>query len=201
MFRKAGLSVALLVPFALQIVGMPMKGGGGAITMPYRPPQGDGNGNQWLIYATMFRSQGNSPVYSEGAMLYVDNNNPNMNQRNMGRLEETGEAVFENMIGQNYTLTRRFLAQKDGSLRIIDIIKNNQAAEQTYNLMYRSQPNNGLQASQNVNDSQKKDVVVACIAQDNQGRAMVEMFAGRARRSRPRSPHNPTTATSPPIFP
>src|SRR6185436_6727880 len=95
--------------------------------------------------------------YSQGAMLSVNGNQPNMNQ-NTARLDaETGEVVFENMQVQGFAVTRRVLVDKElGLVRYIDLVKNNTGQEQTVGLQYSSNFNYGLQNGQNVPDPKRK---------------------------------------------
>src|SRR5438552_15320619 len=133
-WRMVGLvSVAwLTAAAAIPAVGQPIirragpvPGGKGNVNLPYRTPQTDAFGNSYFIYqGGWFRQQGNMPVYSEGAQLLFNGNQPNMNS-NQARLEENGELVIENMNAQGCTVTRRLLVSKeDGIIRVIDIFKN-----------------------------------------------------------------------------
>jgi len=88
---------------------------GGGVTLPYMVA--DASGNQWRIYQGGWMQQaGNMPLYSQGAMLTVNGNQPNMNN-NMARLDaETGEVVFENIQAQGLTITRRVLVDREANL-------------------------------------------------------------------------------------
>src|SRR4029079_1171305 len=111
-------------------------GGAGAVNLPYTVA--DNTGNQWRTYQGGWLQQsGNMPLYSQGAMLMINGNQPNMNN-NMARLDnETGEGVFENMNVQGFTVTRRVLVDKElGLVRYIDLVKNNTGQETTVGLQY-----------------------------------------------------------------
>jgi hypothetical protein len=99
-------------------------GPGGVVNLPYF--QQDVSGNQWRIYqGGWVQQQGNQALYSQGAQLTINGNQPSMNN-NQARLDEkTGELVLENMNAQGLLVTRRILIDKEQSLvRYIDVIKN-----------------------------------------------------------------------------
>lgn len=191
--RLLSLSICVALILAASELGAAQifrRGGGqpakGMVNLPYRPQQTDAFGNQWYIYqGGWIRQIGNMPVYSEGGMLMIDGNQPNMNS-NQARLEDNGELIFENMQANNCTITRRMLINKEeGYIRIIDIFKNTQAQASSINVSYRSSLNYGLQGSQTVADPKKKDQALGIIAQDGQGRNVVEVYAGRGSKTVP----------------
>ena len=72
---------------------MPAAAGKGMVNLPYHPPGTDTFGNSWYIYqGGWIRQQGNMPVYSEGAMLLINGNQPQMTT-NQARLEENGNGL------------------------------------------------------------------------------------------------------------
>jgi hypothetical protein len=58
-------------------------------------------GSGWL------QQQGNTPVYSQGAILHINQNQPTMNVNQAKVDAKTGEVIFENMPCMNTTITRR----------------------------------------------------------------------------------------------
>src|SRR4051812_13196947 len=82
-------SIALLVavrPAAAQRVARGFIGGGrpgavgpgGVVNLPYFVQ--DNKGNQWRIYqGGWLQQQGNMPLYSQGAQITINGNQPNMN--------------------------------------------------------------------------------------------------------------------------
>ena len=99
-------------------------GASGTVNLPYGV--NDNSGNMWMIFqAGMFNQQGNMPLYSQGAMLMV-NGAPLQQNQNQARVEnESGEVVFENLMAQNVTITRRVQVDRQaGFVRYIDIFRN-----------------------------------------------------------------------------
>src|SRR5687767_10246594 len=130
----------------------PGVGPGGQVNLPY--VVADSAGGQWRIYQGGWLQQsGNMPLYSQGAMIMVNGNQPNMNN-NVARLDnETGEVVFENMQVQGFAVTRRVLVDKElAMVRYIDVVKNTTGQEQTVGLQFSSNFNYGLQNGQNIPD-------------------------------------------------
>ena len=161
-------------------------GAGGNLNLPYTVA--DNNGNQWRIYQGGWLQQsGNMPLYSQGAMLTINGNQPNMNQ-NLARLDaETGEVVFENLQVQGYAVTRRVLVDKElGLVRYIDLVKNNTGQDQTVGLQYSSNFNYGVQNGQNVPDPKRKGQDVGWVGQTHaNGMAVIEVFAGKGSKLAP----------------
>ena len=158
----------------------------GSVNLPYMLPQTDAFGNRWMVYPNGYiQQQGNMPVYSQGAMITINGGQPNV-AINQARLDDNGELVLENMNAPGCTVTRRILFNtEDGYIRIIDILKNTQAQEQRLNVSFRGSMNYGIQATQTIPDPKRKDQVIGCVAQDSQGRAVVEVFAGRGSKVAP----------------
>lgn len=159
---------------------------GGNVNLPYNVT--DSQGNQWNVYqGGWVQMQGNQPLFSQGGMLNINGNQPNM-RNNSARLDEkTGELVFENMNAQNgFTVTRRVLIDKENCyVRYTDILKNNQAQEQTVAFQIQSNMNFGMDQTQNINDPRKKDNVIAFTCSNGNGKSVVEMLAGKGAKLTP----------------
>ena len=154
-------------------------GPGGVVTLPYL--FNDNAGNMWRIYNNgWIQQQGNMPLFSQGAILTLDGNQPTQ-PNNQGRIDEkTGELVIENMQVNNLVVTRRILFDKDETLiRYIDVIRNTQNQDQTINLTVQSNMNFGINNAQFVPDAKKKDQNLACIAQTGANQSVLEMYAGK----------------------
>lgn len=153
----------------------------GTINLPYMVS--DNNGNQWRIYQNgWLQQQGNTPLYSQGAMLMVNGQQLQNNNNNQARLDQkTGEVVFENMnAGNGFTITRRVLIDRDaGMVRYVDIVKNTGGADQNINLQVQTNLNYGVNTSTTVPDPKKKGQEMAWVAQTGAGASVVEVFAGR----------------------
>jgi hypothetical protein len=135
----------------------------------------------WMVYGSgWLQQQGNNPMYSQAAVLSINQNQPQMNV-NQARLDaKTGEIVFENMPCLNTTVTRRIKLDKDaGVARYIDVIHNPQNAEQTVQLMIQTSTNFGINSAQTVADPKRKDAAMAWVAQTSGNRTVVELFNGR----------------------
>ncbi len=174
---------------AIRLVAAPggnQPGAGGVVNLPYS--FSDSQGNTYQIYQYgQIQMQGNSPVYSQGAMLQVNGNYVQV-QNNQGKVDEkTGELVLANMTGANVSVTRRILCNKEeGWIRYIDIIKNTTNQEVTPNLMYNTNLNYGVQNTTTVEDPKKKGQTMAWIAQTHaNNKTCVEMFAGKGAKSAP----------------
>jgi hypothetical protein len=101
--------------------------------------------------------------------------------------DKTGELVFDNMMAQNgITITRRILIDKDQCFaRYTDILKNNQPQDQTVNLQIQSNMNFGMDQTQNINDPRRKDNVIGFTCSNGNGKAIVEMLAGKGAKLTP----------------
>src|SRR5687768_7851826 len=81
--------------------------GAGQVNLPHVVQ--DNMGNQWRIYQYGYLQQsGNMPLYSQGAMLMINGNQP-VQRMNTARLvdEKTGEIALENMQSQNGLMVTR----------------------------------------------------------------------------------------------
>jgi hypothetical protein len=149
------------------------------VNLPYQVQ--DNAGTTWMLYGSgWLQQQGQMPMYSQAAVLSVNQNQPTMNV-NQARVDaKTGEVIFENMPCQNTTVTRRIKLDKDaGVARYVDIIKNTQGAEQTIQLMLQTNTNYGINAAQMVADPKKKEQQVAWVAQTSGNKTVVELYNGR----------------------
>lgn len=154
--------------------------GAGMVNLPYTFPA-DAQGNQWMIHNNgMARQQGNMQIYSQAATLTV-NGNQAQGQVNQAKVDErSGEIIIENLNAGGFPVTRRILLdQEDGSLRIIDLIKNSQAQDRAANIMIQTHLNHGVNGTAMVPDPKQKGQNMAWVAQTGAGRAVVERFAGQ----------------------
>jgi hypothetical protein len=154
-------------------------GAGGAVNLPYQVQ--DAQGTTWMLYGSgWLQQQGNLPMFSQAAILSINNNQPTMNV-NQAKLDaKTGEVMFENMPCMNTSVTRRIKLDKDaGVARYIDIIKNTQAAEQTVQLMLQTNTNYGITSAQMVADPKRKENNVAWVAQTSGNRTVIELYSGK----------------------
>jgi len=150
----------------------------GTVNLPFQVP--DNAGNTWMIYQNgWLQQQGNQPLYSQGAMLTINGQQPNALQ-NTARIEEkTGELVFENMQAAALIVTRRIsFDREEGSVRYIDIIKNPQGQDVQTTVMIQTNLNFGINRAEYVADPKKKDQNLAWVAETGAGRSVVEVFAG-----------------------
>jgi hypothetical protein len=158
---------------------------GGTVPLPYSVA--DATGNQWMVYQVGYlQMQGNSPLYSQGATIQINGNQPNA-RANTARLDDkTGEILFENLNCAGFQLTRRIFIDKENSYaRYIDLIKNTQPQEQIANVQIVSNLNFGIDAAQTITDPRKKDSTIGWSATNGNGRSVVEMFAGKGAKISP----------------
>lgn len=158
-----------------RIVAAPAAGG---VNLPYTVA--DNMGNQWRIYQYgQLQQSGNMPLYSQGAMLHVNGNQPMLQGR--ARMDDkTGELVLENMVTNGLSVTRRILFEKGSNVvRYIDIVKNTTAQDQNVTLMVQTSLNYGVNTAQTVADPKKKDQNFAWVAQTSGNGAVLEMFSGK----------------------
>jgi len=172
-------SASLLAARIMRPVANAPGGAGGVVNLPYQVQ--DNQGTTWMLYgAGWLQQQGNMPVYSQGAILMINQNQPNMNVNQAKIDAKTGEVIFENMQCMNTQITRRIKLDKEaGVARYIDIIKNTQAAEQTVQLMIQTNTNYGINSAQMVPDPKRKDQNLAWVAQTSGNRTVVELFSGK----------------------
>jgi hypothetical protein len=154
-------------------------GAGGMVNLPYQVQ--DNTGTTWMLYGSgWLQQQGNMPMFSQAAILHVNQNQPTMTVNQAKVDAKTGEVIFENMPCQNVTVTRRIKLDKDaGVARFIDILKNTQGAEQTIQLMLQTNTNYGVNSAQIVNDPKRKENHLAWVAQTSGNRTVVELYAGK----------------------
>src|SRR5687767_8416668 len=161
--------------FVLALLSLPMTlsaqqfGRGQRLNMPHSMQ--DNGGNQWMIYPSGWcQIQGNQPIYSQGAMLMINGQQPNQ-RGNQARIDEkTGEVLFENMNAGGLVITRRIWLDKENScLRYIDVLRNPQGAEQSINLNIQSNLNFGIDQGVNINDPRKKDNVIGFTSSNQNG--------------------------------
>ncbi|MFI5107063.1 MAG: hypothetical protein ACHP79_19230, partial [Terriglobales bacterium] len=160
---------------------------GQMVTLPYTV--NDSAGNQWLIYqGGWIQQRSNPPVFSQSAMLQLNNNGVS-NNNNQARLDEhTGEVVFDNMAVNvpSLTVTRRILVdQNESYVRYIDILKNSGQQDQSVNYMLQSNLNFGLTGSQFITEPGGKQRQLGWAAATQAGRSAVELFAGRGGKTIP----------------
>src|SRR5688500_3713966 len=120
-------------------------GAGGGTNLPYNV--NDNQGNQWMIYqAGQFQQQGNMPIFSQGAMLQVNGQQPQARNNQASLDPKTGELIIADMPCNGFTLTRRILINKEeGYVRYIDILKNTGNAEASPNLVLSTNLSYGVQ--------------------------------------------------------
>jgi len=155
------------------------------VNLPYSVT--DAQGNQWRIYANgMLQNQGNAPMYSQGAMLMINNNAAPV-RRNQAVLDkETGEIIIDTLPLGELTVTRRILINREeGYVRYVDIFHNptNKAAAQE--IRYQSNINYGVQNAQTVTDERHKDQALGWAAMTGGNRAVFEMYAGKGAKLSP----------------
>jgi hypothetical protein len=173
------LLIVCAAPSRIRPFNAQPAGPGGVVNLPYQVQ--DNQGTTWMIYGSgWLQQQGNMPVYSQGAILTINQNQPQMNV-NQAKLDpKTGEVVFENLPCMNTTVTRRIKLDKEaGVARYIDIIKNTQNAEQTVQLMIQTNTNYGVTSAQMVPDPRKKENNLAWVAQTSGNRTVVELYSGK----------------------
>ncbi len=157
-------------------------GGGGAAVVNLPHTVNDNAGSQWMIYqGGWLRQNGNTPLYSQAAMIMINGNHVGSNNNTAARDPKTGEIVFENMAAQgNVSITRRILIDNEGGyVRYIDVFKNTQPQEASLNLAYQTNFNSGVQQQSTITDPKKKDRQLAWVAQMQAGRALLEVYGGR----------------------
>ncbi len=148
------------------------------VNYPYRFPHVDAFGNTWMLYnGGRLMQQGNMPFSGESASIII--NGQGMQAPNQQLALEDTEAIIENARVGQFSLTRRFLQNEDGVMRIIDIIRNNRNEEVTANVTINFQINFGLQNSRQLTDPRKTDKLLAAIATDGQNRTLLSVFAGK----------------------
>jgi hypothetical protein len=187
-----GVATALAAAAAVTVLPSPTLGqlravarpglpaaAGGQVNLPYAVP--DQTGNQWRVYYNGYLQQsGNMPIYSQGATLTINGNQPPMQNR-MAKLDDkTGELILDGLTFGSLTVTRRISFEKDANVvRYIDVVKNATGQDQALNFMISTNLNYGVNTTQLVPDPKKKDQQVAWVAQTGGNAAAMEMFAGK----------------------
>lgn len=184
--RSAVLAFALILPVASVaaarqrfIANNPQPGQGGMVNLPYQVQ--DNQGTTWMLYGSgWLQQQGNTPMFSQAAVLHINQNQPTMTV-NQAKLDpKTGEVIFENMPCMNTTITRRIKLDKEaGVARYIDVIKNTQNADQTVQLMIQTNTNFGINSAQILQDPKRKDNQLAWVAQTSGNRTVVGLYNGK----------------------
>ena len=156
----------------------------GTVALPYRVGA-DAMGNQWMVYnGGWVRQQGNMMALSEVAVLMINGAGASTNT-NQARLDGD-QVVLENMNAGGCMVTRRIGVEKDGNyLRVLDVLKNPTNQPQTYNVMYRTSVNYGIQNAAQIPDPKRKDQNIGIVVTDGQGRGVTEIFAGRGSKLAP----------------
>src|SRR3954447_26117517 len=126
--RATTLAIALLLLLPSMNFAAAKVQPGGTINLPYTPP--DGKSPAWIIqqggWIQQRRVGADESIYSQGAMLTIDQNNPNQTT-NQGRLDpKTGELTLDTFQPMNgVQVTRRIQIRRDDDLLpCIDIFKN-----------------------------------------------------------------------------
>jgi hypothetical protein len=160
-------------------------GPGGSVNLPYMLQ--DNNGGNWRVYqGGWFQQNSNMPLYSQGAMLTVDGQNPNVNNNTAKLDPKTGDLVFENLNAPGCSVTRYISLDKAGGyIRYIDVFKNTTNAAKTIQVMIQSTCNYGLNGGQTVPDPRRKDQYLGYVGQTGANQAIVEMYAGKGAKVAP----------------
>lgn len=184
----AVVSVALAAGAPVEFARMVAVGGPagpGMVNLPYMMQ--DGRGANWRVYqGGWFQQNSNMPIYSQGAMLSVDGQNPTINSNAANLDAKTGELVFENLNAAGCSVTRHILLDKAGGyMRYIDVFKNTTNAPKTIQITLQSSCNYGLNGGQAVPDPRKKDHSLGFVGETGANQAIVEMYAGRGAKVSP----------------
>jgi len=177
--------VLLPVSFAMAQARRVTSNQRGAQNLPYAT--NDNDGNQWFIQqGGWLQSRGNMPVYSQGALLMINGNQPNMPNNQARWDEKTGELVLENLRAGNVVVTRRLFFNKDESyVRYIDVFHNAQNQPQKLAVMIQTTSNYGVNSGQTINDTKKPELALGWVGQTGAGRCVVETFGGRNGKNLP----------------
>jgi len=157
----------------------------GSVSLPYI--QADGAGDSWIVYdGGWIRQNNNPPVYAQAEMLTINGAGLN-STTNLGQIDKkTGELVIDNLNFGNCVVTRRILIDKDdGWVRYVDIIKNSDSQAHTYSYSLQSTVNFGVSSAVTVNDPRHHDNQIGWLAQTNNSRVAVEMYAGKGAKLTP----------------
>lgn len=157
----------------------------GVVNLPYMFQ--DGAGGSWRVYqGGWFQQNSNMPLYSQGAMLMIDGQAPNM-MNNTARFDpKTGELIFDNLNANGCSVTRYVTLDKAGPyIRYIDVFKNTGGAAKTFQVTIQSSCNYGLTGGQGVPDPRKKDQNLGWVAQTGANQCVAEMYAGKGAKLAP----------------
>jgi hypothetical protein len=157
----------------------------GSVGLPFA--QMDSAGNQWIIYpGGWIRQGGPQPVFAQAETLVVNGNGAALGS-NMARMDgKTGELVIQGMNGGGCIVTRRiFFGSPDGLVRFIDIVKNPQEQDQSFNIQLQSNINFGVTSSMLVADPKHRDNQIGWVAMTGANRAAIEIFAGKDSKNVP----------------
>ena len=172
-------------------IGGGAAAGPGMVNLPY--VQQDNVGNNWQIYnGGWFRQNNNMPIYGQGAMIWI-NGQPVQQAGNQARLDpKTGEVIVDNMTANGCSIVRHIYIDKAaGYIRFVDVIKNTQNQQQTFNLMFQSNSNYGINMGQEVADPRKKGQNLGWVGQTGANQSMVEMYAGKGAKVAPQLNYQP----------
>jgi hypothetical protein len=153
--------------------------GAGMVNLPYMFQ--DNNGGTWRVYqGGWFQQQSNMPLYSQGAMLTVDGQNPTMNVNTAKFDAKANEVIFENLNVNGCAITRHVMLEKSGPyIRYVDVFKNTGNAAKTFQVTIQSSCNYGLNGGQGVPDPRKKDQNLGWVGETGANQAIVEMYGGK----------------------
>ncbi len=154
-------------------------GAAGQVGLPRAIP--DAQGNQWMIYpGGWLQIQGNTPVFSQGAILNINGNQPGQ-QNNLARYDEkTGELLIENLVAGPVRVTRRIkLDDSTGMIRYVDVLTGDPQKDVEVQLLLQSSLNYGIQNSVTVPDPKRKNRQIGWVAMTPANKAAVEMYSGK----------------------
>jgi hypothetical protein len=149
--------------------------------------QANGTGDSWIVYdGGWIRQNSNPPVYAQAEMLTINGAGLN-STTNMGQIDpKTGELVIDNLNFGNCVVSRRILIDKDdGWVRYVDIVKNSDSQAHTYSYSLQSTVNFGVSNAVTVDDPRHHDNQIGWLAQTNNSRVAVEMYAGKGAKLTP----------------
>lgn len=147
----------------------------------------DASGNNWMVFQQgWFQTPGVNPIYGQSSQLQINGNQLGGRGGNRTRIDEkTGELLFE-LPHQGITVTRRVqLNKKEGYLRYIDIFRNSRPQEQSINVQFLSNLNNGINSAEIVPDPRKHDNNLACVATTDGPSCAVEIYASAGAKVTP----------------
>lgn len=188
--RKIALLNVLLMSLTLVCGGLRRAArpaaGPGSVSLPFAMT--DNSGQQWMFYqGGWFQQQGNRSLFSQGAMLQINGNQPNQPNNAARRDDKTGEIVFDDLPIANVLLTRRILVDPEqGVARYIDVLRNPQAQDAKLSVQLQTNLNYGVNTAELVEDPKRSGQQVGWVALTGAGQSVVEMFAGKKSKLAPR---------------